>query len=83
MDGYRDNVVHDRTGFLVPTSTCPDMGLLNAVSMLIDPAYVLGQRVMIDLESMMLRLRALSRDRVRAREMGALGSSGATAGIRT
>jgi hypothetical protein len=72
-DGYRDIIQHGETGFLVPTSTCPDTGLLNAVSMIVDPAYVLGQRIMIDLDSLMLRLRALSGDRARAREMGAVG----------
>jgi glycosyltransferase involved in cell wall biosynthesis len=72
-DGYRDLVDDGVTGFLVRTAVSPDNGFLNATSMLVDPAYVLGQRVIIDLAQMMDRLRLLSEDRARARRMGAYG----------
>jgi glycosyltransferase involved in cell wall biosynthesis len=72
-DGYRDIVVNGETGFLATTSVCKDTGLLNAVSMLIDPAFALGQRVIIDIDSILHSLTLLSRNRALARQMGERG----------
>ncbi len=72
-DGYRDIVEDGQTGFLVHTAVCPDSGFLNSISMLIDPAHVLGQRVIIDMQQMMECLRVLSENRERAKRMGIRG----------
>jgi glycosyltransferase involved in cell wall biosynthesis len=72
-DGYRDIVIHGETGFLAGTRVYPDTGLLNATSMLIDPAFALGQRVIADMEEMMRRIAALAANRSLARHMGQNG----------
>ena len=73
-NGYRDLVSHNDTGFLVPTYSWGDTGFLNAVSMLIDPAFAFGQRVVVDIKEMVRYLTLLSKDKTRAREMGMRGS---------
>jgi hypothetical protein len=72
-NGYRDIVLDGRTGFLIDTAVVVDNGLLNAMSMLIDPAFALGQRVVIDLEALIGSLVGLSRNRAQARQMGESG----------
>jgi glycosyltransferase involved in cell wall biosynthesis len=74
-DGYRDIVVQGETGFLVDTRVYPDTGLLNAVSMLIDPAFALGQRVIVDMEEMLRWIAVLAANRSLARQMGQDGRS--------
>src|SRR5581483_7570476 len=69
-DGYRDIVVHGETGFLVDTWVYPDTGLLNAISMLIDPAFALGQRVIVDIEEMLRWIAVLAANRLLARQLG-------------
>ena len=69
-DGYRDIVVHGKTGFLADTRVHPDSGLLNAVSMLIDPAFALGQRTMVNTEEMLRWVALLAANRTLARQMG-------------
>jgi glycosyltransferase involved in cell wall biosynthesis len=69
-DGYRDIVVHGETGFLVDTWVHPDTGLLNAVSMLIDPAFALGQRVIADMAEMMRWVAVLAANEPLARQLG-------------
>jgi glycosyltransferase involved in cell wall biosynthesis len=72
-DGYRDIVVHGETGFLADTRVYPDTGLLNAVSMLIDPAFALGQRVIVDTEEMLRWVAVLGANRLLARQIGECG----------
>ncbi len=72
-DGYRDIVIDGETGFLVHTAVLADNGLLNAVSMLIDPAFALGQRAVMDVEALIEDLVLLSRDRELSRQMGESG----------
>jgi glycosyltransferase involved in cell wall biosynthesis len=72
-DGYRDIVVHGTTGFLAGTAVYPDTGLLNAVSMLVDPAFALGQRVIVDMEQLMHWVALLAGNRSLARQMGQYG----------
>ncbi len=69
-DGYRDIVVHGETGFLAGTQIYPDTGLLNAISMLMDPSFVLGQRVIVDIEDMLRWIAVLAANRTLARQMG-------------
>lgn len=69
-DGYRDIVVHGETGFLANTWVYPDTGLLNAVSLLIDPAFALGQRVIVDIEEILRWIAVLAANRLLARQMG-------------
>src|SRR5262249_51801230 len=54
-------------------------GFLSAISMLIDPAFALGQRVVIDVGELIRCLSRLSRDKMRAREMGLQGRERARA----
>lgn len=72
-NGYRDLVEDGASGYLVRTTACRDDGLLNATSMLIDPAYALGQRVFVDLDQMMESLKQLSDSPERRQVMGACG----------
>jgi glycosyltransferase involved in cell wall biosynthesis len=72
-DGYRDLVVHEETGFLAPTAVCEDTGLLSAVSLLVDPSFVLGQRTIVDVDQMVSWLALLGTHPEIAREMGAGG----------
>ncbi len=72
-DGYRDLVVHEETGFLAPTAVCEDTGLLNAVSLLVDPSFVFGQRTIIDVNRIVSWLGFLGSHPEVAREMGIAG----------
>ena len=69
-DGYRDIVTHGKTGFLADTRIYPDTGLLSAVSMLIDPAFALGQRTIVNTEEMLRWIALLAANRSLARQMG-------------
>jgi glycosyltransferase involved in cell wall biosynthesis len=69
-DGYRDLVLHESTGFLVSTHVWTDTSYLNAVSMLIDPAFALSQRVVVDAEEIIRCLSLLGKDKASRREMG-------------
>jgi D-inositol-3-phosphate glycosyltransferase len=72
-DGYRDIVLPEKTGLLVATSVCEDTGYLNAVSMLIDPAFAFGQRVIVDIRGILDALALFASHRDLAREMGERG----------
>lgn len=59
-NGYTELVEDGVTGFLVPTGFMADTQVLSAFAMLIDPAYSLGQRVVIDINAMMSALATLA-----------------------
>jgi hypothetical protein len=61
-NGFRELIEHDKTGFLAPTAFVNDTELLSAFSMLIDPAYSLSQRVLIDVPVAMEYLGRLARN---------------------
>jgi hypothetical protein len=48
----------------------PDTGLLNAVSMLIDPAFALGQRALVDMDELMHYLAILGNNPSLAKQIG-------------
>lgn len=69
-NGFRELVEHGKTGFLAPTTFMDDTELLSAFSMLIDPAYTLGQRVVIDVPMAMGYLAQLAHNPQLRQDLG-------------
>jgi glycosyltransferase involved in cell wall biosynthesis len=69
-NGFRELVEHGRTGFLAPTCFMDNTELLSALSLLIDPAYILSQRVIIDVPMIMGYLAQLAHNPQLRRDLG-------------
>jgi glycosyltransferase involved in cell wall biosynthesis len=70
-NGFRELVEHGQTGFLVSTAFMNDTELLSAFSLLIDPAYTLSQRVIVDVPVAMGYLSQLAGNRQLRQQLGA------------